>query len=99
MDVLANVTTDARVAPTYVEVFQVTFLQGVRQLGFAGPLFGVFTVSGVNAVATDIAVHKGQARYAEAGEVVVVAHLPGALIWAVEAADELRPNSKFSLIT
>ena len=68
--VVAVVPAHARIAPAHVEVFQRAALHRIAYFGLAAPLLAVGDGAGVYVAAADIAVHQGQARYAEGGEFV-----------------------------
>ncbi|MNN27596.1 hypothetical protein D3C81_1411360 [compost metagenome] len=55
-------------------------MHGVADVQVAFAVLAFEALAGVDVVAGDVAQRTGQARHAEGLEVVVVAHLPGALV-------------------
>src|SRR5690606_16702280 len=86
--VTGEIGTEHGVAQTYGDIFQRPALDHVLELDIALPLAaGGGTAGDLGMVAGNVAGQEGQAGYADGGEVVVVACLPGALVGIGEVVD------------
>src|SRR5690606_33621144 len=86
--VTGEIGTEHGVAQTYGDIFQRPALDHVLEFDIALPLAaGGGTAGDLGMVAGNVAGQEGQAGYADGGEVVVVACLPGALVGIGEVVD------------
>src|SRR5690606_17937581 len=88
VEIVGEIGANGGVTPFQPQILQRTVLHHVGNIGIAFPLLSFTATAGdFDVVTGDIAGHEGQAGYADTGEVVVVAHLPGAFLDVGEVVD------------